>query len=191
MIPILLLSFLAVYLFIERWLTIKKASRIDSDFMSNIRSYMLSGNLNSAEALCKSQNTPIARMIGKGIQRIGKPLSAINASIENVGKLELYKLEKRLAVLATIAGAAPMIGFLGTVTGMIRAFYNIAKAGSTVDPGILAGGIYEALITTAAGLTVGILAYIGYNFLVTMIDRVVHTMEATSVEFIDLLQEPA
>ncbi len=191
LIPILLLSFIAVYIFIERYTTIKKAGKVDPKFMLNIKDYVATGNIEAAKTLARNTETPIARMIEKGVMRIGKPLQDINVAIENVGKLEIFKLEKKLATLATIAGAAPMIGFLGTVTGMIRAFYNMASAGNNVDPGMLAGGIYEAMITTAAGLAVGIIAFVCYNILVSMVDSVVHKMEGTSIEFIDLLQEPA
>lgn len=190
LIPIVLLSFVAIYLFVERYLTIKKASQIDPNFMYNIRDYVLGENISAAQALCKNTSTPTAKMIEKGIARIGKPLRDIEAAIENVGKIEIYKLEKGLSTLATISGAAPMIGFLGTVTGMIRAFYNMSKAGNNIEPELLAGGIYEAMITTAVGLGVGIIAYIGYNILVSMMDKAVHKMETTSVEFIDLLQDP-
>lgn len=191
MIPIFILSIIAIYIFIERYLKIKEASKIDPDFMSNIRDYMLGGNIDAAVNLCKTADTPVSRMILKGLKRIGKPLSGINETIENVGKLELLRLEKRLPTLATIAGAAPMIGFLGTVTGMIKAFFNIANAGNNINPGLLAGGIYEAMLTTAAGLTVGIIAFIGYNILVAMVEKVIYKMEANSIEFLDLLQEPA
>lgn len=191
LVPIILLSFAAIYLFVERYITITRAGKIDNAFMQNIRDYVVNGNIAAARDLCKKTNTPVARMIDKGISRIGKPLKNIEVSIENVGKLEVFKLEKGLAVLATIAGAAPMIGFLGTVTGMIRAFFEMANAGKNIEVDVLAGGIYEALITTAAGLIVGIVAFIAYNLLVSMVDKVVHRMEASSVEFIDLLQEPA
>ena len=191
LIPIIILSIVAVYIFIERYLTIKKASKIESDFMPNIKDYVVNGNIAAAKSLCQQNSTPIARMIEKGIIRIGKPLKNIEVAIENVGKLELFNLEKGLSILATISGAAPMLGFLGTVTGMIRAFYNMANAGNNVDIELLSGGIYEALITTAVGLAVGIVAFIGYNYLVTMVEKVVHKMEATSIEFVDLLQEPA
>lgn len=191
LIPIIILSLVAVYIFVERYITIRKAGKIDPAFMQNIKDYVVNGNIAAARDLCKRTDTPIARMIDKGISRIGKPLKNIEVSIENVGKLEIFKLEKGLATMATIAGAAPMIGFLGTVTGMIRAFFEMANAGRNIEVNVLAGGIYEALITTAAGLIVGIIAFIAYNLLVTMVDKVVHRMEATSVEFIDLLQEPA
>lgn len=191
LIPIILLSLIAVYIFVERYLTIKKASKVEPDFMAKIRDYVVNGNVEAAIDLCKRTNTPVARMIEKGLIRIGKPLKNIEVAIENVGKLEIYKLERGLTVLATIAGAAPMLGFLGTVTGMIRAFFNLASEGANIDVGLLAGGIYEALITTAVGLAVGIIAFIAYNSLITMVDKVVHKMELTTVEFIDLLQEPA
>ncbi|MBI1192439.1 MAG: MotA/TolQ/ExbB proton channel family protein [Bacteroidetes bacterium] len=190
MIPIAVLFVLSIYLFIERWLTIRKASRVDKNFMRNIRDYVVTGNIEAARMLCKNTDTPIARMIEKGVLRIGKPLKNIEVAIENVGKLEIYKMEKNLATMATISGAAPMIGFLGTVTGMIRAFFQLASNDNVVASD-LAGGIYEAMITTAAGLAVGIIAYIGYNLLVALVEKVVYNMEATSVEFMDLLQEPA
>lgn len=191
MIPLTVLSVLAVYVFIERYIAITTASKIDKTFMDQIQTYMLRGDIQLATNLCQQQNTPIARMVEKGIKRLGKPLRSIEVAIENEGKLELMKLEKNLAILATVSGVAPMIGFLGTVTGMITAFYQISNAGSTVDPSMLAGGIYQALITTAAGLIIGIPAYIGYNFLVNMVEKVVFKMEATSVGFVDFLQEPA
>jgi biopolymer transport protein ExbB len=191
LIPIGLLSIAAIYIFIERYLTIKSAGKVDPKFMLNIKDYVVNGNIEAAKTLARNTDTPIAKMIEKGVLRIGKPLKDINVAIENVGKLEIYQLEKRLATLATIAGAAPMLGFLGTVTGMIKAFFNISKAGQNVDATLLAGGIYEAMITTAAGLAVGIIAFIGYNLLVALVEKVVFQMEATSVEFMDLLQEPA
>ncbi len=190
MIPLLLLSILAIYIFIERYIIITKASRVNDSFMQRVKDYMLGGNIKAAISVCHEEDTPTSRMIEKGLKRIGKPIKDIEVAIENVGKLELLQLEKRLATLATIAGAAPMIGFLGTVTGMIRAFYNLSSAGTNIDPGLLAGGIYEAMLTTAAGLAVGIIAYIGYNVLVAMVEKVIYKMEATSVAFLDVLQEP-
>jgi len=190
MIPLLLLSVLAVYIFVERVLTIKKASRVPEQFTDKIKNLVASGDINSARLVCSQTDTPIARMIEKGISRIGSPLKTIEASIENVGKIELYRLEKNLNLLATISGAAPMIGFLGTVTGMIQAFIAIAQEEGNVSPRLLSTGIYEAMITTAAGLAVGIIAYLGYNYLVSQVSKVVHKMEYTSVDFIDLLQEP-
>lgn len=191
MIPMAILSFITIYIFIERYLTIAKASKIDDKFMPGIRDYVVNGNIQAAIALCKQNDAPVARMIEKGISRIGKPLKNIEVSIENVGKLEVYKLEKGLPTLATISGVAPMLGFFGTVTGMIQAFFAMANAGNNIDVSMLAGGIYVAMITTAVGLAVGIPAYFGYNFLMSRVDKVVNKMEAISVEFIDLLQEPA
>ena len=190
LIPIGFLLIVAIFIFFERYFTIKKAGKADPKFMLNIKDYVVNGNIDAANALAKSKNTPIARMIEKGIMRIGKPLQDISVAVENVGKLELFQLEKKLAIMATIAGVAPMIGFFGTVTGMIRAFYSMATA-EQISPNLLANGIYEALITTAAGLAVGIIALICYNLLIAMVENVVHKMEATSVEFMDLLQEPA
>lgn len=191
MIPLAILSIMAVYILVERYVTIKKARKEDTQFMNLIKDFVASGNIHSAQDLCNKTDHPLARMMGKGVMRIGRPLKDIETAVENVGKIEVGKLEKNLGTLATIAGAAPMIGFLGTVTGMITAFYNMSKAGNNIDPGLLSGGIYEAMVTTAAGLVVGIIAYIGYNVLVSMIDKVVHNLEARTVEFLDLLQEPA
>lgn len=191
MIPIFLLFFIAIVLFVDRYIAISKARRVNMDFMQNVRDYMIGGNRDAALAVCQQEDTPVARMVEKGLKRLGKPIESIESSIENVGKLELLQLEKRLPMIATIAGVAPMIGFLGTVTGMIRAFFNLSKAGTNIDPGLLAGGIYEAMLTTAAGLSVGIVAYIFYNVLVAMIQRVVYKMQSTSTTFMDVLQEPA
>ncbi len=151
----------------------------------------MDGKMDSALAMCRSQNSPLSRMIEKGVQRIGKPLNDIAASIENVGKLEIAKLEKSVAFLSTIAGVAPMIGFLGTVSGMITAFYNLSKSGNNIDIGMLSGGIYEAMVTTVAGLFVGILAYLAYNVIVARIEKVVYILEARATEFMDILNEPA
>jgi len=186
----LVLSFIAIYIFIERYLTITRASQIDDNFMNNIRMNVQSGNIQGAKALCQTTDSPVARMVEKGLQRIGKPLRDIDAAIENVGNLEVFKLEKNLSTLASIAGAAPMIGFLGTVTGMILSFYTMATE-QNVTPTVLAGGIYQALITTALGLLIGILAYVGYNLLVANVEKVVFKMERTTTEFMDLLQEPS
>lgn len=191
MIPIAILLVIGLYLTIERWLTIRKANKLDPSFMANVKDMVSSGNIAGAKNLCQRTSTPIARMIEKGISRIGKPMKNIEVAIENVGKLEIYKLERGLATLATISGAAPMIGFLGTVTGMITAFFDMAKSGNNVEIDTLAGGIYEALVTTVAGLIVGIIAYIAYNLLTASIERVIHKMEGAAVEFLDLLQEPA
>jgi biopolymer transport protein ExbB len=186
---LLVLSFLALYIFIERWLTIKRAGKIDENFINNIRSSVASGNIEGAKALCRATDTPAARMIEKGLMRIGKPLKDIDAAIENVGNLEVFKLEKNLSSLASISGAAPMIGFLGTVTGMILAFYNMSTQ-QNVTPSLLAGGIYQALITTAFGLVIGIFAFVGYNLLVARVEQVIFQMEKATIDFMDLLQEP-
>ena len=184
-----ILSIIALYIFVERYSTIKRAARVDESFMNNIRANVQSGNIPGAKALCQSTDSPVARMVEKGLQRIGKPLRDIDAAIENVGNLEIFRLEKNLSTLASIAGAAPMIGFFGTVTGMILAFYKMATE-QNVTPDVLAGGIYQALITTAFGLFIGILAFVGYNILVANVDKVVYKMERTTVDFMDLLQEP-
>lgn len=190
MVPIILSSFIAIYIFVERILTINRANTSPDVFMGKIKELVLKGDVNGAKILCAQFDTPIARMIEKGISRIGSPLKNIEASIENVGKIELFKLEKNLSILATVSGAAPMMGFLGTVIGMVQAFIAIAQEEGSVSPKLLADGIYTAMITTVAGLIVGIIAYLGYNFLVTRVSKVVHKMEYSSIEFIDLLQEP-
>lgn len=191
MFSLFVLSVIAVYIFIERFISIKKASQEDQNFMNQIKDFIHDGKLEAARSLCKNTPTPISRMIEKGVNRIGKPLVDIAAAIENTGKLELYKLEKNLATLATISGAAPMIGFLGTVIGMILAFHQMASAGGNIDVGMLSEGIYTAMVTTVAGLVVGIVAYIGYNLLVAKVEKVVFKMEARSTEFLDILNEPA
>ncbi|MCB0428813.1 MAG: MotA/TolQ/ExbB proton channel family protein [Flavobacteriales bacterium] len=191
MIPLAILSLLAVYIFVERMLAIRKASDEDTHFMNNIRDFIHDGRVDSAKELCKRTDNPIARMIEKGISRLGRPLSDISTAIENVARLEVFKLEKTLATMATIAGAAPMLGFLGTVIGMIRAFHNMATGGANIEVNALAGGIYEAMVTTAAGLTIGIVAYVGYNILVSRVEKMVNKMEARSIEFLDVLHEPA
>ena len=173
MITLFILSVIAVYIFIERYLTIKKAAQEDQNFMNEIKDFIHDGKLEAARSLCRSTPTPISRMIEKGVNRIGKPLSDIAAAIENTGKLELFKLEKNLATLATISGAAPMIGFLGTVIGMILAFHEMASAGGNIDVEMLSEGIYTAMVTTVAGLIVGIVAFIAYNLLVAKVEKVV------------------
>lgn len=191
MIPLVLLSITAIVIFVERVLTIRKASKTPVQFMDKIKSLVQSGDLSGAKLLCaQTDDTPVARMVEKGLSRIGSPLKNIEVSIENVGKIEIYKLEKNLSLMATISGAAPMIGFLGTVTGMIQAFIAIAQEEGSVSPKLLSAGIYEAMITTAVGLMVGIIAYLGYNYLVTQVQKIVHKMEYTTIDFIDLLQEP-
>lgn len=190
MIPLAILSIMAVYIFIERLLAINKASREDKDFMNKIRDFIHDGKIESAKTLCSTHQTPVARMLEKGIARIGKPINDIAGSIENVGKLEVYKLEKGLSTLATVAGAAPMIGFLGTVIGMIVTFHAMKVSDTGVEISELSGGIMQAMVTTVAGLVIGILAYIAYNTLVTRVDKVVHNMESKTIEFLDLLDEP-
>lgn len=185
-----LLSVIAFYIFIERYLIISKASKEDKNFMNNIRNFILDGKLSSAKELCDTNNSPIGRMMDKGISRLGKPLNDINAAIENVGKLEISKLEKNLAGLATISGAAPMLGFLGTVIGMVRAFYDMSMAGNNINIELLSKGIYQAMITTVGGLIVGITAYIFYNLLVARVQKVVNLLEIRTSEFMDLLHEP-
>jgi len=190
MVPLALLWVLAIYLFIERILTINKANQDPDQFMGRVKELVLRGDIVGAKMLCTQNNTPVARMIEKGISRIGSPLKNIEAAIENVGKIEVFKLEKNLATLATVAGAAPMIGFLGTVIGMVEAFISISQEEGSVSPKLLSSGIYTAMITTVGGLAVGIIAYLAYNFLVSRVQKVIHKMEYTSIEFIDLLQEP-
>lgn len=191
MIPLALLSVVSVYIFFERYMAIKKASREDAGFMNKIKDYIHDGKIDSALALCQSHNFPISRMIEKGISRIGRPLNDVNIAIENVGNLEISRLEKSLPTLATVAGGAPMIGFLGTVIGMIRAFFDMANAGNNIDVGVLSSGIYTAMVTTVAGLIIGIIAYFAYNILVAKVEKVVFKMEASTMEFMDLLNEPA
>ncbi len=191
MIPLLLLSVVSVYIFFERYMAIKKASREDDGFMNKIKDYIHDGKIDSAIALCQSHDFPISRMIEKGITRIGRPLNDVNTAIENVGNLEISRLEKSLPTLATVAGGAPMIGFLGTVIGMIRAFYDMANAGNNIDVSLLSSGIYTAMVTTVTGLVIGIIAYFAYNILVAKVEKVVFKMEARTMEFMDLLNEPA
>ena len=190
MIPIILLLFISISVFIERVLVIKKAGKEDQSFMHRIKDYIHEGKINSAINLCKNANTPYSQMIEKGISRLGRPMNDIQVAIENVGNIEVAKLEKGFTWVATTAGAAPMLGFLGTVTGMVRAFFDMANAGSNVDITLLSSGIYEALITTVAGLIVGIIALFGYNYLVSEVNGVINKMETRSMEFMDLLNEP-
>ncbi|WP_299434388.1 MotA/TolQ/ExbB proton channel family protein [uncultured Maribacter sp.] len=180
----------ALYIYFERLLAVNAASKIDKNFMNQIRDHVTNGKLEAAKLLCAQTDSPVARLTEKGVSRIGKPLDDINTAIENAGTLEVYKLEKNVSVLATVAGAAPMIGFLGTVIGMILAFHEMASSGGQAEMGSLASGIYTAMTTTVAGLIVGIIAYMGYNHLVNRTDKVVHKMEANAVEFLDLLNEP-
>jgi len=181
---------MALYIYFERFFAIKAASKVDKNFMNQIKEQVSQGNLESAKMLCSQNNSPTGRLIEKGISRIGKPLEDINTAIENAGKLEIYNLEKNVSILATISGAAPMLGFLGTVIGMIVAIHQIANAGGQIDIKMLSDGLYTAMTTTVAGLIVGIIAYVSYNHLVVRTDKVVYQMEATSLEFLDLLNEP-
>lgn len=190
LVPLVILWIMAIYIYFERLRNLNRASKTPFEFMDKIKELVVNGDVNGAKLLCSQTESPIAKMIEKGITRIGSPLKTIEASIENVGKIEVYKLEKNLSLLATIAGAAPMIGFLGTVSGMIQAFIAIANEEGSVSPKLLSTGIYEAMITTAAGLVVGIIAYLGYNYLVSKVQKAIHYMEYTSIDFIDLLQEP-
>lgn len=191
MLILAIFSVIAVYIFAERFMCINQASKKDDNFMNMIRNYMIEGKLDEAKNLCKQTDTPISRMIEKGISRIGKPLNDIQTAIENVGNLEVSKLEKGVALLGMISGAAPMLGFLGTVTGMIKAFYDMSMAGNNIDIELLSAGIYQAMVTTVGGLIVGILAYIFYNIIVAKIDKVVNLLESKSIEFMDVLNEPA
>jgi len=184
-----LFSFIAIYVFIERFMTIQRALKGEKDFMQKINDFVLKGNLNEAKNHCNSSNNPIARMIEKGLSRVGKPMKDITISIENIGKLEISKLERRLSMLATISGVAPMLGFLGTVLGMVKVFQNMSKE-KTFEIASLSGGIMEAMITTVGGLIVGIVAYVAYNYLVSKVEKVIHNMEGASIEFLDILEAP-
>jgi biopolymer transport protein ExbB len=190
MLTLLVLSIIAIYIFSERLGAINRAAKEDINFMNQIRDFIKDGKLEAGLTLCRNTNTPVARMLEKGISRIGRPLNDIAAAIENTGKLEVYKLERNLPTLATVAGAAPMIGFLGTVIGMILAFHKMANAGGQINVEMLSQGIYTAMATTVAGLIVGIVAYIGYNMLVSRVEKVIYKMEARSTEFLDLLHTP-
>lgn len=189
MVPIGILSVISVYLMVEKYIVIKRASRVDPAFMANIKVMLLDGKADAALAMCRSTNTPIARLLEKGIKRLGKPVKEIESAVENTGKLEIYKLEKNLSYLGIIAGIAPMFGFVGTIAGVIRIFYNISLA-DNISISLIAGGLYEKMITSASGLIVGIIAHIGFHYLNAMIDRVSFQLESTTVEFIDLIQEP-
>ncbi len=191
MIPIALLLLVSVAVLIERILVIRKAEKEDNTFMNRIKDYIHEGKIDSALNLCRKNDTPYARMVEKGISRLGRPMNDVQVAVENVGNIEVAKLEKGFPWVATAAAAAPMLGFLGTVTGMVRAFFNMANAGSNVDITILSSGIYEALVTTVAGLIVGVIALFSYNYLVSQVNGVVNKMEARTMEFMDLLNEPA
>ena len=191
MLILLILSIMAIYIFGSKWWMIRKASSMDKNFMNDIHDMIHDGKIKSAIALCQKFDSPVARLIEKGIERIGRPLQDIQTAVENMGNVEVARLEKGLPMLATIAGGAPMIGFLGTVTGMIEAFFRMATAGNNIDITLLSGGIYEAMVTTVGGLFVGIIAYFGYNFLTSQISNLVFKMESTTIEFIDMLHEPS
>lgn len=190
MLVLLLLSIVAVYIFFDRYIAVSRAKQYNKNFMNNIREYIIDGKIDSAKALCQANQTPISRMIEKGLSRLGRPLNDINSAIENVGNMEVSKLEKGVTILAMIASASPMLGFLGTVAGMIRAFYNMSMAGNNIDIELLSSGIYQAMVTTVGGLVVGIIAYIFYTIIVARIQSVVNLLESKATEFMDVLNEP-
>lgn len=190
MIPIGILSILSIYVLIERFITIKKASKIDDNFMNNVRDFILQGNIESAKSICKNAQHPVGKMIEKGIARIGKPMKEIESSMEAVGKIEIGKLEKNTGILGIVAGIAPMFGFIGTISGVIKIFYKISLA-DNISIGLISGGLYEKMITSAAGLVVGVFAFVGYHWLNMLIDKLSFKMEISSMEFIDMLQEPS
>ena len=189
MIVLLVLSIIAIYIFGQKWWSIRQAGKIDKDFMMDIRDYIHEGKIKSAKTLCSKYDSPIARMVETALARLGKPLTDIQAAVENVGNVEVARLEKGLPYLATIAGGAPMIGFLGTVLGMVQAFFNMSQAGNNIDITLLSSGIYTAMITTVGGLVVGILAYFGYNFLTAKISALVYSMESATIKLLDALSE--
>ena len=191
MLVLLLLSVVAIYIFGNKWWLIHKAGQIDKNFMNDIHDYIHDGKIKSAIDLCQKYDSPVARLVEKGIERIGRPLQDIQTAVENMGNVEVARLEKGLPMLATIAGGAPMIGFLGTVSGMIEAFFRMSTASNNIDITLLSGGIYEAMVTTVGGLFVGIIAYFGYNYLTSQISNLVFKMESTTIEFTDMLHEPA
>jgi biopolymer transport protein ExbB len=190
MYPIIILSLLAFYFFFERLIAIKKASKEDTNFMNNIRDMISNMNIEGSKAFCKSVNTPVARMVEKGIERIGKPIPEIERAIESVGKFEVSKLEKNLKILGIVAGIAPMLGFIGTIMGVIKIFYNISLA-DNISIGLIAGGLYEKMITSASGLIVGVIAYSGYHYLIILLDKVIYNLENNGIAFMDLLQKKA
>ncbi len=191
MAALFIMLFVALYLYFERLMAINAASKVDTNFMSLVKDNIKNGRIDNAKMACAHSQSPVARLIEKGISRIGKPLNDINTAIENAGKLEINKLEKNVSMLATISGAGPMTGFLGTVVGMIQAFHKMATAGGQIEVGALSEGIYTAMTTTVVGLVIGIIAYVGYNHLVVKTDKIVHQMEANAVDFLDLLNDPA
>ncbi len=189
MVPLLILAFLGLVIFIERYLTIRRASRDESNLMQQVKQSIITGKLDSAIAICKNSNTPLGRMLQKGLLRIGRPVKDIEGAIENIGKLEVSKLEKNISILGIIAGIAPMVGFVGTIAGVIQIFYNISLT-DNISMGIIAGGLYVKMITSASGLIIGIITYVGYHILNIMVDRIILKMETDAIEFIDLLEEP-
>ena len=191
MIVLLILSIIAIYIFGKKWWLISRAAKVDKNFMNDIRDYIHEGKIKSALTLCERYDTPVSRLVGKGIERIGRPLGDIQTAVENTGNVEVARLERGLPALATIASGAPMIGFLGTVMGMIQAFFNMSQAGNNIDITLLSNGIYTAMVTTVGGLIVGIIAYFGYNYLSSRISDLVFQMERTTIDFMDLLHEPA
>lgn len=192
MIVLFILSIIAVYIFAERWWAIRKASNIDVNFMNNVKDFIHDGKIKAAVEMCERNNDkPIVRLIEKGLSRLGRPLPDIREAVENTGNAEVARLERGLPILATIAGGAPMIGFLGTVIGMVQAFYNMASAGNNIDITMLSGGLYVAMVTTVGGLIVGIIAYFGYNYLTSRIGQVVYKMDTYAIEFMDILNEPS
>jgi len=191
MLVLLALSIIALYIFGKKWWMIRQAGKIDKHFMEDIRDYIHEGKIKSALTLCEKYDAPVARLVEKGIGRIGRPLADIQTAVENTANVEVARLERGLSTLATISGGAPMIGFLGTVIGMIRAFFNMSQAGNNIDITLLSSGIYTAMVTTVGGLIVGILAYFGYNYLSSSINSLVFKMESATIEFMDLLHEPA
>ena len=191
MIVLLILSIIAIYIFGKKWWLISRAGKVDKNFMNDIRDYIHEGKIKSALTLCERYDTPVSRLVGKGIERIGRPLGDIQTAVENTGNVEVARLERGLPILATIASGAPMIGFLGTVMGMIQAFFNMSQAGNNIDITLLSNGIYTAMVTTVGGLIVGIIAYFGYNYLSSRISDLVFQMERTTIDFMDLLHEPA
>lgn len=190
MIPLFILSLLSVYFFFERLIVIRNASKINANFMHNIRDFIFDYKLDAAKALCKSTNAPMARMVEKGLERIGKPMDEIERSLESVGKFEVSKLERNLKILGIVAGIAPMLGFIGTIMGVIKIFYNISLA-DNISIGIIAGGLYEKMITSASGLIIGVLAYTGYHYLNILLDKVIFMLEDSALEFMDILQKEA
>ena len=191
MIPLALLLLLVIYVFTERFIVINRAAKEDRTFMDRIREYVHEGDIESAQNLCKKSDTPYSRLIAKGLSRIGRPMNDVLVAIENTGNIEIANLGKGFPWLSTTAAGAPMLGFLGTVIGMITAFFNIANAGTSANISVLSSGIYQALVTTVAGLIVGIIALFAYNYLVARVNRVMNSMEAKTMEFMDLLNEPA